>query len=86
MNKNFAMKDAHQGMAILALAIVSQSGPENLPNDIPDKHEEELPENTTDQEPEIDQDDFETDEEIDLGVEKDEPEIPDQDDLDETTI
>jgi len=86
MNKNFAMKDAHQGMAILALAIVSQSGPENLPNDIPDEHEEELPENTPDQEPEIDQDDFETDEEIDLGVEEDRPEIPDQDDLDETTI
>ena len=64
MNKNFAMKDAHQGMAILALAIVSQTGPENLPNDIPDEHEEELPENTPDQQPEIDQDDFETDEEI----------------------
>lgn len=80
------MKDAHPGMAILALAIVSQSGPENLPNDIPDEHEEEFPENTPDQQPEIDQDDFGADEEIESGAEEEEPEIPDHDDLDETAI
>lgn len=63
------------------LTIVSPSGPENLPNDIPDEHEEDLPENTPVQQPETDRDDFETDEEVDLGVEADEPEIPNQDDL-----
>ncbi|WP_346069349.1 hypothetical protein [Sphingobacterium siyangense] len=45
MNRNCTTQDAHRGMAILASTIVSQSGPENRPNDIPDEHEEELPEN-----------------------------------------
>lgn len=59
-------------MAILASTIVSQSGPENLPNDIPDEQEEELPENT----PELDQEDSKTNEEIDLGIGEEEPRYP----------
>ncbi|WP_312460176.1 hypothetical protein [Sphingobacterium siyangense] len=78
MNKNCTTQDAHRGMAILGSTIVSQSGPENLPNDIPDEHEEDLPENTPDQQPEIDQEDSKTDEEIDLGIAEEEPEIPSQ--------
>lgn len=59
----------------------AQAGPENLPNDIPDEHEEELPENTPVQQPEIDRDDLEMDEEVELGVDEDKPDIPDQNDL-----
>lgn len=79
MNKNQITQDQHQGMQIIAFAIVPQTGPENLPNDIPNSPEEEFPENEPDEAPEMpDQDDLGFDEEVGIEGENAFPEIDEQ--------
>ncbi len=53
MNKNLISLEVHQGMPIIALAIVSHQGPADLPNKVPDRPEEQLPENDPNETPEV---------------------------------
>jgi len=79
MNKNQITQDQHQGMQIIAFAIVSPTGPEDLPNDVPNSPEEEFPENEPDEAPEMpDQDDLGFDEEVGIEGENAFPEIDEQ--------
>ncbi len=68
MNKNLISLEVHQGMPIIALAIVSPEGPEDLPNEVSDRPEEQLPENDPNEAPEVaDKEDLGFDEEV--GIE-----------------
>lgn len=58
MNKIRITQDELPGMSIIAFAVIQQQDPEDLPNDTPNRPEQELPENQPDQKPEMpDQDD-----------------------------
>lgn len=76
MNKNLEPQDEHQGMPILAFAIVSQHGPEDFPKDVPDRSEEQLSENEPNETPEIpEEDDLAFDEEAEIEGENTIPDI-----------
>lgn len=78
MNKKQITHDQYQGILIVAFAIVSQQGPGDLPNDVPDNPEEELSEGESDEAPEIpEEDDLGFDEE--LGTEEEDDEFPEID-------
>lgn len=68
MNKNLEPQDEHQGMPILAFAIVSQEGLEDFPNDLPDRSEEQVSENESNETPEMpEDDDLGFDEQVGIG-------------------
>jgi len=94
MNRKNLAQDQHQGMPIIAFAIVSQQDPNDFPNDLSNDPDDDFLENESDEDPEMpDQDDLGIDE--DTGIEEEEANdaegIPVQpptapSDLDETTI
>ena len=83
MNKIQSAHQQYQGILIIAFALIDQVGPEDLPDDIPERPEEELPENDPNDEPEIDQDDLDSEEELDLEEGEEVPEL-DEEEIDES--
>ncbi|MGB3065921.1 hypothetical protein [Sphingobacterium thalpophilum] len=84
MNKTEIEQQKHQGVPVIAAAIVSQPGPEDFPGEIPNQPEEELPENDPNEQPEIpDEDDLGFDEEVGIEGENAFPEI-DQEEWDQS--
>ncbi|WP_293901696.1 hypothetical protein [Sphingobacterium sp. UBA5670] len=59
MNRKKLAQDQHQGMPIIAFAIVSQQDPNDRPNDVSNDPDEDFLENESDEDPEMpDQDDL----------------------------
>ncbi len=78
MNRKNLAQDQHQGMPIIAFAIVSQQDPNDLPNDVSNDPDDDFFENESDEDPEMpDQDDLGIDEET--GIEE-------EDELDDDEI
>lgn len=78
MNRKNLAQDQHQGMPIIAFAIVSQQDPNDFPNDVSNDPDDDFLENESDEDPEMpDQDDLGIDEET--GIEE-------EDELDDDEI